>query len=213
MGSSRVTDIVGLENTGYANRERLASGTANSTTFLRGDQTWAVPDPGEAGVADGDKGDIVVTGTGAVWTIDTGVVTTAKLAGDVTASINGKAAASHSHVQSDITSLTSDLAGKAATSHAHAAADTTSGTFDIARIPTGTTSSTACIGNDARLSDARTPLSHSHSAGDLPALNAITVPSGSVNFNNQQATSFRIENRTSDPGTPTVGQLWLRTDL
>jgi len=55
--------------------------------------------------------------------------------------------------------------------------------------------------------------SHAHAAGDLPTLNNITPPSGSVNFNDQQATAFRIENRTSDPGTPTTGQIWLRTDL
>lgn len=48
----------------------------------------------------------------------------------------------------------------AAVSHAHSAADVTSGTFDIALIPTGTTSTTVCIGNDARLSDARTPTAH-----------------------------------------------------
>jgi hypothetical protein len=29
----------------------------------------------------------------------------------------------------------------------------------------------------------------------------------------QQAVSFRLENRTSDPSSPTVGQIWLRTDL
>jgi hypothetical protein len=138
---------------------------------------------GGAGVSDGDKGDITVSASGATWTIDAGAVSYAK------------------------------TTGVAAAIHAHAAADTTSGTFDIARIPTGTTSSTACIGNDARLSDARTPLSHSHLAADLPTLNNLTAPSGSVNFNDQQATSFRIENRTSDPGTPTVGQIWLRTDL
>ena len=44
-------------------------------------------------------------------------------------------------------------------------------------------------------------------------LNTITAPTGSVDFNSQQATNFRIENRTSDPASPTVGQLWLRTDL
>ena len=27
------------------------------------------------------------------------------------------------------------------------------------------------------------------------------------------ATNFRVENRTSDPVAPTVGQIWLRTDL
>lgn len=39
------------------------------------------------------------------------------------------------------------------------------------------------------------------------------LPTASVSFNDQQALSFRIENRTSDPGAPTTGQIWLRTDL
>ena len=56
-------------------------------------------------------------------------------------------------------------------------------------------------------------LSHAHTAGDLPSFSSLTAPSGSVNFNDQQATSFRFENRTSNPATPTVGQVWLRTDL
>jgi hypothetical protein len=64
------------------------------------------------------------------------------------------------------------LAGKAATVHVHAAGDITSGTLDIARIPTGSTSSTVCIGNDSRLSDARTPTAHktSHATGGTDAL-------------------------------------------
>lgn len=48
-------------------------GTAN---FLRADGTWAAP-VGTGGVADGDKGDIVVTASGATWTIDTAVLSTA----------------------------------------------------------------------------------------------------------------------------------------
>jgi Chaperone of endosialidase len=42
------------------------------------------------------------------------------------------------------------------------AGNITSGTLAIARIPTGATATTVCIGNDTRLSDARTPLSHTH---------------------------------------------------
>ena len=36
---------------------------------------------------------------------------------------------------------------------------------------------------------------------------------GNVDFIQHQALQFRIENRTSDPGAPAVGEIWLRTDL
>lgn len=72
--------------------------------------------------------------------------------------------------ESDVTSLTADLAGKAASVHTHAGADITSGTVAIARIPTGSTSSTVPFGNDARFTDARTPLAHTHPESDVTGL-------------------------------------------
>jgi hypothetical protein len=49
--------------------------------------------------------------------------------------------------------------------HTHAATDITSGTLAMAQIPTGSTGSTVCIGNDARLSDSRAP--NGAASGDL----------------------------------------------
>ena len=34
-----------------------------------------------------------------------------------------------------------------------------------------------------------------------------------VDFNQHQGIEFVMENRTSDPGSPVTGQLWIRTDL
>lgn len=39
------------------------------------------------------------------------------------------------------------------------------------------------------------------------------VSDGNILFNDAEGLGFRFENRTSDPGSPTVGQVWLRTDL
>jgi hypothetical protein len=52
--------------------------------------------------------------------------------------------------------------------------------------------------------------------GAMPAtttLDAIPTAVASVEFDQQQALQFVIENRTSDPGSPVPGQLWLRVDL
>jgi hypothetical protein len=53
-----------------------ATGTPGSGNFLRGDGQWATA---TASIADGDKGDITVSSSGSVWTIDNDVVTYAKM--------------------------------------------------------------------------------------------------------------------------------------
>ncbi|MFO0863549.1 MAG: hypothetical protein U0744_02625 [Gemmataceae bacterium] len=71
----------------------------------------------------------------------------------------------------------SDLTGVPSTftpsSHTHNASDINAGTLAIARIPTGSNSSTVCIGNDSRLSDARTPTAHTHSVSEISDASAV----------------------------------------
>lgn len=64
-----------------------ASASPSSTLFLNEQGAWAAPAGGGGGVTDGDKGDITVTGTGSVWTIDALVVTTGKLADNAVTTI------------------------------------------------------------------------------------------------------------------------------
>ncbi len=44
-------------------------------------------------------------------------------------------------------------------------------------------------------------------------LDTFANPVASMDFAQQQTLQFVIENRTSDPGAPVTGQIWLRTDL
>jgi hypothetical protein len=66
-----------------------ASGGGTSN-FLRADGTWATPPGGGGGggpVSDADYGDITVSSTGTVWTIDNNAVTLAKMADMATGSL------------------------------------------------------------------------------------------------------------------------------
>ena len=70
----------------------------------------------------------------------------------------------------------------------------------------------AMAGNATPTPAAHAP-SHKSGGSDSIKLNELANPTASVQFSQQQVLQLRVENRTSDPGTPAVGELWLRTDL
>ena len=82
--------------------------------------------------------------------------------------LDGKAAAAHTHPSTDVSDLTTT--GRALlTSASAAAARTTLGLGGAAVLGVGTAAGTVAAGNDSRLSDARTPLAHTHGVNDLTA--------------------------------------------
>lgn len=73
------------------------------------------------------------------------------------------------------------------------------GKIPISRIPTGTSSGSVCLGTDARLADARTPLTHSHAISEVTglqtALNAKQTAGAaqtSIKLSSPNATVFTI---------------------
>jgi len=99
--------------------------------------------------------------------------------------------------QAQITDLTTDLSNKVPTTRNVSAGTGLTGggalSADVTlTVSYGTTSTTACVGNDSRLSDARTPLAHTHTASDITSGLATVATTGAY---------------SSLSGAPTLGTL------
>lgn len=110
----------------------------------------------------------------------------------------------HSHAQGDVTGLTAALAAKADASHTHLWAHITDKPATFA--PTiGSTATTAVAGNDARLTNARTPTAHTHLWADLTDKPTTFAPSAHTHAPSEITGTAVIttDPRLSDARTPT----------
>lgn len=168
--SALTTGLAGKANTSHTHAAadvtsgvfataRLGSGTATTSTWLRGDGAWtALPTQAVSGLTD---------------------VTLTSLANGQVLRYNSTTSKweNVSLAQSDVTGLVTALAGKAALVHTHVKADITDFAHShlIADLPvasSGTSSSTLLVrADDSRLSDARTPTgaASGHLSGSYPS--------------------------------------------
>lgn len=88
-------------------------------------------------------------------------------------------------------------AEKANAAHTHSGADVTSGTVPYARLPVGSAASTVAAGNDARLSDARTPTAHTHTLADVLASSRTVGHASSLTITPANARHLDLVNITA----------------
>jgi len=168
----------------------ITTGTTRTLTVPDASGTIALTSDIPAGLADGDKGDITVSGTGATWTIDAGVVETSNLGGDITTA--GKALLDDADAAAQRTTLGAAASGSITTSGltqatARILGRTTASTGAVEEITVGSglslsageLSSTVSAGIPATLLDAKGDLIVA-SAADTAARLAVGGTNGHV---------------------------------
>ncbi len=150
--------------------------------------------PSAGGVTAGDKGDITVSGSGATWNIDAGVVTTAELGGDITAA--------------GIALLNDATAGDQRTTLGLGTLATQSGTFS------GTSSGTN-TGDDAVNSLYSGLVTNATHTGEVTGATALTIAADAVTYAKMQNVSAasRLLGRGSAGGAGDVEELTVSTGL
>lgn len=146
---------------------------------------------GGSGITDGDKGDVVVSSSGTVWTLDP--IGTAKLGGDITTA--GKALLDDANAAAQRTTLGLGTAAVEAASafataaHVHSGADITSGTVAVARLGSGTPTSSTYLRGDGAWSatSAFANASHTHAASDIASG---TIASARLGSGTADSTTF-----------------------
>ena len=82
LSATQVTSLINVFSSVLKGSVPASGG--GTSNFLRADGVWSAP---LLGPTDGDKGDISVTASGSVWTIDDNAVSTAKIAGSAVTTI------------------------------------------------------------------------------------------------------------------------------
>lgn len=133
----------------HAIADLTATGTRDATTYLRGDGTWAVPAGGSGGsVTAANITDATVIGRTVLTSADAAAVRSAIGAGT-----------GSSNLAIGTTSTTAKAGDYSPP------ADAVATTASMRTLGTGALQ--AAAGNDSRLSDARTPLAHTHTAANI----------------------------------------------
>ncbi len=113
-----VNGVASLDGNSHVPAAQLGSGTANNTTYLRGDGTWATVDGGSGTVTVADITDATTTGRSVLTATDISAARTAIGAGtsnlEIGTSSTTAAAGNHTHTKADVglanVDNTSDLA-------------------------------------------------------------------------------------------------------